>query len=314
MKALVTGGSGFIGRWLVKQLLDDGHKVWVLDDLSNGRLENIYNLQVHSGFQEFMAGNIQDVNRLQSLFRNKFDICFHLAAKINVQESIDDPKRTFENDIVGTFNLLEECRENGVKFVLMSTCMVYHHSIHPEGIRESDQTKPASPYAGAKIAAENLVLSYYYAYGLPAVVLRPFNTYGPYQKTGGEGGVIPIFIRNKLSGEVLKIYGDGTQTRDFLYVEDCARFVALAGYSDQVNGEILHAGLGKDISINALAKMIVQDETRIIHVPHIHPQSEIAKLLCNYSKAKEKLGWEPLVSLEEGLKRTEDWIRNNHHE
>lgn len=309
MDVLVTGGAGFIGRWVVKRLLDDGHRVWVLDNLSSGRRENLEGLQEQGGFQDFIAGDIRDVSLLQSLFKKRFDICYHLAASINVQDSIDDPGTAFENDTAGTFYLLEECRKHGVKMVFMSTCMVYDRSVHPQGIRETDPTKPASPYAGAKIAAESLTLSYHYAYGLPVVVLRPFNTYGPYQKTDGEGGVIAIFIKNKLSGDVLKIYGDGTQTRDFLYVEDCARFVAQAGYSDEVNGEIVHAGLGQDISINDLAKRIAGNGSRIQHVPHIHPQSEISKLLCNYSKAREKLGWEPLVSLEEGIRRTEEWIR-----
>lgn len=155
-----------------------------------------------------------------------------------------------------------------------------------------------------------MVLSYWYAYKLPAVVIRPFNTYGPMQKSSGEGGVVAIFIRRNLEGLPLNIYGDGCQTRDLLYVEDCAEFVVRAGYSDRVNGEIINAGLGRDISINDLALLIAKDKEKIVHVPHIHPQSEIAKLLCNYQKAKELLGWTPKVSLEEGIKRTEEWIRS----
>jgi len=153
------------------------------------------------------------------------------------------------------------------------------------------------------------VLSYYHAYGLPTVVIRPFNTYGPFQKTGGEGGVVAIFIKNKLAGKTLNIYGDGTQTRDLLYVEDCARFVVKAGYSDKVNGEIMNAGLGQDISVNDLALLIAGDASRIEHVEHIHPQSEIQKLLSDYSKAERLLGWQPEVTLEEGIRRTEEWIR-----
>lgn len=190
----------------------------------------------------------------------------------------------------------------------MSTCMVYDRCMDETGITEEHPIKPASPYAGSKIAGENMVLSYYFAYGLPTVVIRPFNTYGPFQKTGGEGGVVAIFLKKKLNGETLNIYGEGTQTRDLLFVEDCARFVVEAGYSDAVNGHIVNAGLGRDISINDLAMLIVQDEKRIQHVEHIHPQSEIQKLLCNYEKATKLLGWEPKVSLEEGIRRTEEWI------
>ncbi|TBL67784.1 dTDP-glucose 4,6-dehydratase [Paenibacillus thalictri] len=309
-KILVTGGAGFIGRWVVKKLLDDGHKVWVLDDLSNGREVNIKEFFEYDGLVKFIAGDIKDVGLLETLFGEKFDICYHLGASINVQDSIDDPRTTFENDAVGTFNVLEQAKKHDTKVVFMSTCMVYDKALGEMGIDENHPTKPASPYAGSKISAENMVLSYFYAYGMPTVVIRPFNTYGPYQKTGGEGGVVAVFIKRKLNGESLNIYGDGTQTRDLLYVEDCARFVVESGYSDKVNGHIINAGLGKDISINELAKLIIQDDSKIKHVKHIHPQSEIAKLLCNYNKAKQLLGWEPRVALEEGVKRTEEWIKS----
>ncbi|QQE74102.1 SDR family NAD(P)-dependent oxidoreductase [Brevibacillus composti] len=309
MNVLVTGGAGFIGRWVVKRLLEDGHQVWVLDDLSNGRRENLSEFLQHPGFRQFLQGDIKDEATLQSLFANGFEVCYHLGASINVQDSIDDPRTTFNNDTVGTFYVLEQCRQHRVKVVFMSTCMVYDRCQDEQGIREEHPVKPASPYAGSKIAAENMVLSYYYAYGLPTVVIRPFNTYGPFQKTGGEGGVVAIFLKQKLNGGMLHIYGDGTQTRDLLYVEDCARFVAEAGYSAAVDGQIVNAGLGRDISINELAKLIVQDESRICHVAHIHPQSEIQKLLCNYEKASALLGWKPTVSLEEGIRRTEEWIR-----
>lgn len=310
MNILLTGGAGFIGRWVTKRLLEDGHQVWVLDDFSNGSRENVQEFQHHRDFKEMIVGDIKDERLLTQLFAShRFDICYHLGASINVQDSIDDPRTTFNNDTVGTFNIMEQCRKHQVKVVFMSTCMVYDRCTDEEGITELHPTKPASPYAGSKIAAENMVLSYYYAYNLPVVVIRPFNTYGPFQKTGGEGGVVAIFINNKLAGKDLNIYGEGTQTRDLLYVDDCARFVVEAGYSDRVNGHIVNAGLGRDISVNDLAKLVVGDVSRIKHVPHIHPQSEIQKLLCNYSKAKELLGWEPKVTLEEGISRTEEWIR-----
>ncbi|SEN65615.1 dTDP-glucose 4,6-dehydratase [Paenibacillus sp. OV219] len=310
MNILLTGGAGFIGRWVAKQLLEDGHQVWILDDLSNGREENIEELRNHQGLKSFIEGTILNEALLEELFdAHRFDICYHLGASINVQDSIDDPGTTFNNDTIGTFNILEQCRKHRTKVVFMSTCMVYDRCTDASGITEAHPIKPASPYAGAKIAAENMVLSYYHAYGLPAVVIRPFNTYGPFQKTGGEGGVVAIFIKNKLAGRPLAIYGEGTQTRDLLYVSDCARFVVQSGYTDRVDGEIVNAGLGRDITINDLAKTIVGDESRIVHVEHIHPQSEIQKLLCNSDKANRLLDWTPTVSLEEGIQLTEEWIR-----
>ncbi len=311
MKVLVTGGAGFIGRWVVKRLLEDGHEVWALDDLSNGRLANIAEFEGHSGWRGFSRGDIKDAPLLTKLFQTRFDLCYHLGASINVQDSIDEPKRTFDNDVVGTFNVLELCRRDGVKMVFMSTCMVYDRATDPDGISELHPTKPASPYAGSKIAGENMVLSYWHAYGLPTVVVRPFNTYGPFQKTGGEGGVVAIFIKRALAGETLQIYGSGEQTRDLLFVDDCARFVVEAGCSDRVNGEILNAGLGRDVSVNELAALVEPDSAKIIHVPHIHPQSEIMKLLCDSRKAKQLLGWTPAVDLAAGLGLTRDWIADH---
>lgn len=308
MKVLVTGGAGFIGRWVVKKLLQDQHEVWVLDNLSNGRVENLNEFFTNCQALHLNIGDIRNTDTLDSIFKNDFDLCFHLAASINVQDSIDDPETVFANDTIGTFNVLEKCRKYNVKMIFMSTCMVYDAAYNAHGITEEHATKPASPYAGSKIAAENIVMSYYYAYNLPVVIVRPFNTYGPFQKSGGEGGVVAIFIKNKLEGKKILIFGDGTQTRDLLYAEDCASFVVAAGYSNQVNGQIINAGLGQDVSINVLADLIVRDKKRIQHVPHIHSQSEIQKLLCNYDKAKKLLNWEPKVSLEKGLRITESWL------
>jgi UDP-glucose 4-epimerase len=155
-----------------------------------------------------------------------------------------------------------------------------------------------------------MVQSYYHAYGLPTVIVRPFNTYGPYQKSKGEGGVVSIFVLKDLSGEALNIYGDGTQTRDLMYVEDCAEFVVQAAYSDAANGEILNAGFGEDITINELAAMLCEEPGRIKHIEHIHPQSEIPKLVCDYSKAKRVLGWEPKTPLTKGIELMKEWIKS----
>lgn len=311
MKILVTGGAGFIGRWVVKGLLKDSHEIIVLDNLSNGSEKNIEEFRNEI---TFVNGDIKDKNKVSALFKNNFDICIHLAASIIVQDSIDRPGETFENDVIGTFNVLEESRKTDTKFVFMSTCMVYDTAKTSTAISEIHPTKPASPYAGSKLAGEKLVLSYYYAYGLPAVILRPFNTYGPFQKATGEGGVVSIFIQKELNGDTLNVYGDGTQTRDLMYVEDCAEFVTKAGYSDAANGEILNAGSGGDITINDLASMICKDPGKIRHVKHIHPQSEIPKLLCDCSKAKRLLGWEPRTSLKEGIKKTRKWINNTNNQ
>ena len=302
----MTGGAGFIGRWVVKKLLEH-HKIVALDNLSNGSLKNISEFHGKPNFR-FMKGNILDKKLLNEAFK-EVDLCIHLAAQVNVQESLDHPERAFENNIVGTYNVLEACRRNDVKIVLVGTCLIYDLTLS-KPINEKHPIKPRSPYAGSKAAAEEMAISYYHGYGLPVVITRPFNTYGPYQKSNMEGGVVSIFIRRYLEGENLLVYGDGTQTRDMLYVEDCADFIVKAAFCEDAIGEAINGGTGRDISISDLALMICRDETRIEHAPHHHPQSEIRKLVCDYSKAEKLLGWKPETCLEEGIKRTMNWMRN----
>ena len=312
MKILITGGAGFIGRWVVKKILDLTNDTWVLDDLSNANKKNLEDLRSHPNFKEFFKESILNQKLLKNIFQKvKFDLCIHLAAQINVQESINDPDKSFKVNVIGTQNLLNECRINNVKFVLVSTCMVYDTANLNNPIEEDSLVKPASPYAGSKLAAENMALSYYFAYKLPVVVLRPFNTYGPFQKANMEGGVVSIFVNNEILGKNLKVFGTGEQTRDLLYVEDCADFIVKASYSEDAIGEIINGGLGKDISINELAKLIIKDENKIEHIPHHHPQSEIMKLLCNNTKAKKLLKWKPTTSLEEGINKLRIWIKKN---
>ena len=303
---LVTGGAGFIGRWIVKRLRDERKEVCVLDDLSNGRRDNIEEFKDNPKFK-FILGDVRNKEMLENLFK-EVDICIHAAAAINVQESIENPQRYYDVNVNGTFNILEEARKRDVKVVLIGTCMVYDLTAS-KAISEEHPLNPKSPYAGSKLAAENLALSYFYAYGLPVVITRPFNTYGPYQKSDMEGGVVSIFVKSLLEGEPLKIFGDGTQTRDLLYVEDCAEFIVKAALNGKAVGEILNAGSGKDIAIKDLAVLVCKDAEPIKHVTHHHPQSEIPKLLCDYTKAKQLLGWAPKTSLEEGIEKTKAWIR-----
>lgn len=308
MGVLVTGGAGFIGRWVVKELLSRGHEVLVLDNLSNGSLKNIEEFHKDANFA-FVRGDIQDRKKLAAVFRKDVGPCIHLAAQINVQESIDHPERAFDNNLLGTYNVLEGCKRYDIKLILVGTCMVYDTAVS-KPISENHPVKPASPYAASKLAAEELALSYHRAYGLPVVVTRPFNTYGPYQKRNLEGGVVSIFIKRALEGKPLLIFGNGRQTRDLLYVEDCANFIVRAAFNRKAVGEVINAGSGKDISIKDLALMICGDKRRIKHVPHPHPQSEIQKLVCDNSKAKKILNWSPKTPLREGIEKTMKWIKS----
>jgi dTDP-glucose 4,6-dehydratase len=309
MSILVTGGAGFIGRWVVGKLLSNKHGVVALDNLSNSSVGNIREFSKNPNFT-FIKGDVLDQKKLGAAFKRDIGACIHLAAQINVQESIDHPERSFKNNVVGTYKVLEECRRRDARLVLVGTCMVYDTTIS-KPIDEKHPLKPASPYASSKLAGEELAFSYFHAYGLPTVITRPFNTYGPFQKSNLEGGVVSIFIKRNFEGKPLLVYGDGKQTRDLLYVEDCADFIVRASFNKRAVGEVINAGTGKDISISDLALMICGDKRRIKHIPHPHPQSEVRKLVCDYSKAKRILGWKPTTSLKEGIEKTTRWIASS---
>ncbi|AKV01144.1 UDP-glucose 4-epimerase [Labilithrix luteola] len=334
---MVTGGAGFIGRWLVEKLLARGDAVLAVDDLSNGRRENVRDFEGKPGWLGLLVGDVKDGVFVNQVFeRGPWDAVFHLAASINVQSSIDKPEPTFRNEAEGTFRVLEACRRqyfaaNGLtvdaghfdydadvprlvqrapRVAVMSTCMVYDLA-GGNAIAESHPYRPASPYAAAKIGADMLAISYHKSYAMPVTVVRPFNTYGPFQKSNSEGGVVSIFLKRDIAGEALRVKGSGQQTRDLLYVEDCADFIVRAMESGSAEGEIINAGTGRDVRIVDLAAMCSSQGNRVEHVPHDHPQAEIMKLLCDSSKAKRLLDWQAEVSLEEGLQRTRRWLEEN---
>lgn len=304
---VVTGAAGFIGRWVVKELLERGYEVRGIDDFSNGQRRNVRAFQDDSGFT-LHEGDVREASLIEEMFDDDVRACIHLAAEIDVHESLESPMAHYETNVTGTQHVLEACRRTETALALVGTCMVYDVASAEEGIDETHPVAPASPYAGTKLAAEDIALSYYEGYDLPVTVLRPFNTYGPYQKTGMAGGVVSIFTERDLRGEPLKIFGDGTQTRDLMYAADCARFIVEGAFSDAAVGEIINAGTGADISINDLAALVATGDTEIRHVEHHHPQSEIERLRCDPSKANELLGWEPTVSLEEGIDRLRRWL------
>lgn len=305
---VVTGAAGFIGRWVVKELLSRGYIVKGIDDFSNGFPRNIEAFQDEDDFT-FIEGDVRDSEAIDMLIDEDTIACIHLAAKIDVHESLEDPQSHFEANVVGTQTVLEQCRMTDTRLGLVGTCMVYDVANSEGGIDEDHPVNPVSPYAGSKLAGEYLAESYYHGYDLPVTILRPFNTYGPFQKTSMAGGVVSIFTNRDIEGKPLKIFGDGTQSRDLMYATDCACFIVDATFSEAAMGEVLNAGTGEDISINDLAGLIASEDTEVTHVEHHHPQSEIQTLRCDPTKANGLLGWEAEVSLEDGVSQLRSWLQ-----
>ena len=309
MRILVTGGAGFIGSWISERLTDKGYSVLILDNFSEGKIENILHLKDKKHLK-IIRNDIRNKELLFDLMRD-IDVCIHAAAVTKVDESIKYPAMYHEINVEGTLNLLKAALKYDTRFIFSSTCLIYDlATIKP--INEEHKLKPSSPYAASKIAAENFVEAFFHAYKLPCVILRPFNTYGPRQSSGRYGGVVARFIVKAIDNQPLLIYGTGNQTRDLLYVEDCADAFVLSVENERTNGKILNIGSGKDIPINELGRLIISltnSNSNLTHVEHPHPQSEIMKLCCDFRKAKDILGWQPKTDLQDGLRKTIPWYR-----
>lgn len=297
-----------MGRWLAKYLVEAAHKVWILDNLSNSGEKNIE--EFRSRLADFVIGDIKDKELLAKLFKHNFDVCFHLAAAINVQESIDNPQKCFSDNVTGTFNVLEECRKKNTKIVFVSSALVYATSKKGKSIQEGYFLNPSCPYAASKIFGEQLTIAYYKTYNLPAVILRPFSIYGPWQRSDSEGGVMSIFIDRKLKNKPIEVFGDGRQGRDFFYIEDCIEFILKAAFSQKAVGQIFNAGSGQEVKIKSLAKMITNGNTKIKFVKHHHPHAEIMCMRADSAKAEKILGWKRKTSLEQGINKTIDWLQS----
>ena len=303
MRVLVTGGAGFIGSHTVDHLLAEGVEVVVFDNLRSGRLENIRQHVNKRNFR-FVRGDIRDSHLVKDLVSD-VDAVIHLAALVSVPESIKDPALTYAINVNGTLNLLKASVDFGVKrFVYASSCAVYGNAENLP-IKEDYPPKPLSPYASSKLTAEDYVQKYNRNFGLETVCLRYFNVYGPRQIYSDYSGVITRFINRLTNGLPLVIFGDGEQTRDFVYVTDVAEANILALKHAKAIGEIFNIGTGVGTTINRLASMLLELAGKnSLETVHSEPrEGDIRHSVADISKAKEKLGYCPKVSLKDGLKR-----------
>ena len=297
---LVTGGAGFIGRWLVSELLQRRKRGIVLDNLSGGCRENLAEFSGRPRYEGLIRGDIRNPGTLYEIFFRGLKCCYHLAAGTDTRKP-PEPQETFESVVGGTMGLLEMCREYDTKMVFVSTSRVYAGS--GTAIAEDFPPAPRSPYAACKLAAENLCLGYHRAYRLPVAVVRPFDIYGPFQRCELEGGII---ARLQQTGGPPLPCGDGEQIRDFVYVEDCAALVAEAGLSRRCEGEILNAASGRGVPLGELAKMIAGDPPgAAVRKP---APGGASRMVGDGSRAEALAGWKASVSLREGIGRTRAWM------
>jgi UDP-glucose 4-epimerase len=304
MKLIITGGAGFIGSNLAEELSKD-NEVIIIDDLSSGRMENIQHL-LNKGNVTFIQGSITDLPLLQAAFK-KADFVFHQAAMASVSRSIEQPLLCEEVNTRGTLNVLVAARDNHVrKVVCASSCALYGDSpVLPK--KEDMLPEPQSPYAVTKVAGEHNCQVFSSVYGLPTVCLRYFNVYGPRQDPHSDyAAVVPRFITKALQNQPLIIFGDGAQTRDFVFIKDVVQANILAAQS-KAQG-IYNVGSGENISVNMLAAAIRDIAGRKLEIVHQPArQGEVRHSQADISKASA-IGFKPKYNLNAGLAETIRWF------
>lgn len=306
-RVFVTGGCGFIGSHLVDALLDEGHEVVIVDNLATGKLENIEHVLDKVDFHK---EDIRDLGMLRKLIES-VDYVYHEAALGSVPRSVADPSTTNDVNVTGTLNVLIAAREAGVKRVIFaSSSSVYGDTpILPK--IETMRPMPMSPYAVSKLSGETYMQAFYHSYGLETVSLRYFNVFGPRQDPNSQyAAVIPIFVRALLNGDSPVIYGDGTQSRDFTYVQNVVEANLLAMKARETHGEAVNVACGEARTINELLSSLCKrcgTGTQAIYAES--RRGDVKHSLADFAAANKLLGYSPVVTFSEGIRLTLDWHR-----
>jgi len=299
MRCLITGGAGFVGTALANHLVEAGHHVRVLDDLSAGE-----SARLHPG-AIFTRGDVRDRPKLWTLLQ-QVDCVFHLAARVSVQESVLYPREYNDANVGGTVSLVEAIRDVGAKRVVFASSATVYGPQPVQPVTEDVRPRPLVPYAVSKLAAEYYIFALGELNGIETVALRIFNAYGPGQRLPPvHAPVVPLFLKSILTGTSLVIQGSGAQTRDFVYIDDVVAALVAAATAPGVSGTIINIGSGVETSISQL---IVDISEATGCRPHIIVNSQlsggIARLVADLRLAREKLAYRPEVSLRTGLERT----------
>jgi nucleoside-diphosphate-sugar epimerase len=304
LKALVTGGGGFIGSNLVRALLDEGYAVRVLDNFSTGHLSNLADLDV-----ELVEGDLRSYERVATATRG-VDLVFHQAALPSVPRSIQDPISTSEVNVGGTLNVLLAARDQAVQRVVAASSSSVYGDAPGMPRHETQRTQPLSPYAVSKLAAEQYCLAAHRVYGVETVVLRYFNVFGEHQDPlSGYAAVIPKFIRQLLSGETITVNGDGGTSRDFTYVENVVCANLLAASTNRGVGATVNVAMGGSITLNELVSTLGELLDLDVAPAYGSPRpGDVRESMADISLARDLLGYEPQIDFTAGLRRTVEWI------
>ncbi|MFO7608157.1 MAG: NAD-dependent epimerase/dehydratase family protein [Candidatus Krumholzibacteriia bacterium] len=303
MKALVTGGAGFIGSNIVARLVADGHQVVVLDNLMSGFRGNLLPFPE----VQFIQGDVRDQDAVLQAIAG-CEVVFHQAASVGNKRSIDHPLIDAEINVMGTVMVLEACRAAGVRKIVTASSAGIFGELVTLPIREDHPVEPDSPYGCTKLAKEKLCLVYAKLHGLEAVCLRYFNVYGPNQRFDAYGNVIPIFVFQALRGQELTIYGDGEQTRDFINVGDVVQANLKAADARGVSGAF-NLGSASRITINRLAELIRGAGVPCTWSHGPERPGDVRDSLADISAAQRAFGFEPTIGMEEGLAEYVAWAR-----
>jgi len=303
MKVLVTGGAGFIGSHVADAFVNAGHDVLILDDLSTGKLANV------NPRARFVQMDLRDEALADLLIRERPEIVSHQAARADVRESVQKPLLYASINVLGSLNLLEACRQAGVrKVIYASTGGACYGEPHYLPVDEAHPVNPLDPYGASKHHVEHYLYLYRTTFGLDFTILRYANVYGPRQDPFGEAGVVAIFTNKMLTNGEPIINGSGEQERDFVYVSDIARANLLA--VERGDGETLNIGSGVGTNINQIFRTLKALTGFVGEEKHGPAKlGEVFKVYLKADRAREKIGWTPTVSLEEGLRQTVDWFR-----
>lgn len=309
-RVLVTGGAGFVGSGVVARLREEGASVVVLDDLFTGSAKNLNALE---GI-EVVEGTVTDFELVREVMAGAVAVV-HQAAR-NIIVSTRDPHEDFQVNIGGTLNVLLAAREHAVERVVYASSASVYGNARYLPINEDDSANMLSPYAVSKYSGENYCKAFYETYGLSTAAVRYSNVFGPGQRAENPySGVVAKFFDSVMAGDPPRIHGDGEQTRDFTYVDDAVEATLLTVVSTKADGQLYNVGTGRETSVNALAREIIEIAGADVEPSYVDRRDidNIRRRVLNIEKIRRELRWTPAVTVEEGLRRTHNWLVDSRH-